>query len=222
VKTLIAKAGRIDIEENADGSLRAAIPHDVRLHQRRLPVPALSSEDLLQREVADAEENSPLFSIVKGMTFALIELPSLDHLNAVRVGAGSHLPVELLDKGWRDGWVTRRYYYVLLDCENVGDTLTQQVRTRMIKVTPAMEDPATGSAACALGSYLCLHDLNQSSITFEITQGVEMGRESRILIDVQSGTDAMGTKIVHALHLGGTAVEVASGNISVPPLLVKA
>jgi PhzF family phenazine biosynthesis protein len=222
VKTLVAKAGRIDIEENANGSLRAAIPHDVHLHQKRLPMPVLNSEDLLQREIAEAEESSPLFSIVKGMTFALIELPSLDHLNAVRVGAGSHLPVELLDEGWRDGWVTRRYYYVLLDCENLGDTMSQQVRTRMIKVTPAMEDPATGSAACALGSYLCLHDFNQSSITFEITQGVEMGRESRILIDVQSGTDATDTKIVHALHLGGTAVEVASGNIGVPPLPDKA
>jgi hypothetical protein len=62
-------------------------------------MPVLISEDLLQREIVEAEGNSPLFSIVKGMTFALIELPSLDHLNEVRVGAGSHLPAELLDEG---------------------------------------------------------------------------------------------------------------------------
>jgi PhzF family phenazine biosynthesis protein len=223
VNTLIAKAGRIDIEENADGSLRAAIPHDVHLHRKRLPMPALSSEDLLQREIAEAEETSPLFSIVKGMTFALIELPCLDHLNAVRVGAGPHIPVELLDEGWRDGWVTRRYYYVLLETENVGDTFIQQVRTRMIKATPAMEDPATGSAACALGSYLVMDSQsNQSSIKFDITQGVEMGRESRMLIDAESGMDLSDALIVHSLHLGGTAVEVASGSIAMPPFRSKA
>jgi predicted PhzF superfamily epimerase YddE/YHI9 len=100
--------------------------------------------------------------------------------------------------------------------------MIQQVRTRMIKATPAMEDPATGSAACALGSYLILNSPNQSSITFGITQGVEIGRESRILSDAQFGTDSSDTRVVHSLHLGGTAVEVASGSIAVPPFLTKA
>lgn len=218
VKALIAKAGRIEIEPAVNGSLRAAIPHDVRLHEQRLPMPVSNSADSLQREIAEAENGAPLFSIVNGMTFALVELPSLEHLNAVRVGAASDLPVELLDEGWRDGWSTRRYYYVLLGAENAGKTATHRVRTRMVKVTPAMEDPATGSAACALGSYLSLHKSTEQSIKFEITQGVEMGRESRILIETQVGMNSDDTRKLNVLHLGGTAVQVASGTIAVPPL----
>lgn len=222
VRTLISKAGLIDIEQVACGALRAAIPYDVRLHQNRLPLRKATAtsptETLLQQEIAAAESDAPLFSIVNGMAFALIELPSLSHLNAVRVGAAPELPAELLDEGWRGGWVTRRYYYVLLASEKAGEPgkATYRVRTRMIKVTPAMEDPATGSAACAFGGYLSLHRSTEQSIAFEITQGVEMGRESKILIDTQVAADAGGARSLQALYLGGTAVQVASGTIAIP------
>lgn len=223
VRTLIAKAGRIDIEKTAKGALRAAIPHDVRLHEQRLPLPAppavSNGDDVLQREIASAETNAPLFSIVNGMTFALIELPSLEHLSAVRVGVASDLPVELLDEGWRGGWSTRRYYYVVLDSdseEGEDGKATYRLRTRMVKTTPAMEDPATGSAACALASYLSLHKARARAVAFEIMQGVEMGRKSSILIDTQVGQDDAGARKLQTMHLGGTAVEVASGTIAVP------
>lgn len=191
----------------------------MRLHQQRLPLtlPAsVSNDDTLQREIAGAENEAPLFSIVNGMTFALIELPSLEHLSAVRVGVAPDLPVELLDEGWRGGWSTRRYYYVVLDSEEDEDEATYRLRTRMVKTTPAMEDPATGSAACALGSYLSLHKATVQAVTFEITQGVEMGRESKILIDTRVGQDNDGARRLQMVHLGGTAVQVASGVITVP------
>lgn len=224
VRTLIAKAGRIDIERTANGALRAAIPHDVRLHEQRLPLPSpisisnSTNDDVLQREIANAETGVPLFSIVNGMAFALIELPSLEHLSAVRVGVAPELPAELLDEGWRGGWTTRRYYYVVLDSELEGeDEATYRLRTRMVKTTPAMEDPATGSAACALGSYLSLYKARAKAVAFEITQGVEMGRESRILIDTQIEQDDACARKLQTVHLGGAAVQVASGTIAVPP-----
>jgi PhzF family phenazine biosynthesis protein len=86
VKTLVAKAGRITIESAADGLLRAAIPHNVHLHQKRLPEPTTGHVEGLAREVAAAEKGAPLFSIVPGMTFALIELASVEVLGAARVG----------------------------------------------------------------------------------------------------------------------------------------
>lgn len=222
VKTLIAKAGRIEIEKTDSEAMRAAIPFDVRLHQERLPLPLSTSiskadDEVLQREIAQAENNAPLFSIVNGMTFALIKLPSLEHLNAVRLGVAGDLPVELLDEGWRAGWSTRRYYYVVLDSEEGGEETKYRLRTRMVKTTPAMEDPATGSAACALGSYLSLYKATARAVRFEITQGVEMGRESNILVDTQVGLDDDGERKLQTLHLGGTAVQVASGTIAVPP-----
>jgi predicted PhzF superfamily epimerase YddE/YHI9 len=216
VRTLLAKAGPISIERTGDGALRAAVPHNIRLHQKRLtclepgPVPAL------QGEVARAEHGAPLFSIVKGMTFALIEQPSLEHLGAVTVGGRPDLPAELLDDGWRDGWVTRRYYFVRMSSKCVdGGRTVHKIRTRMIKLT--MEDPATGSAACALSSYLSLYVLKDRSATFEITQGVEMGRESKLLLDVEVATGLHGERKLEALHFGGKAVPVMNGSIMAPP-----
>lgn len=212
VKILVAKAGRIELERSSDGSVRAAIPQNVHLHSTPLPLPTVDpASNPLQLDIAKAQLNAPLFSIVSGMTFALVELPSLAHLAAVRVGVAPELPVELLDEGWRVGWVTRSYYYVRLDA--------RRIRTRMIKAVPAMEDPATGSAACALSCYLGLYrtEAGMEEVGFEITQGVEMGRESRILVDVRVGVDGEGGRRVESVHLGGTAVEVASGRIAVPP-----
>ncbi|KAF9876679.1 phenazine biosynthesis-like protein [Colletotrichum karsti] len=212
VRTLIAKAGPITIEPMANRALRAAIPYNVRLHQNRLPVPDPASFPVSQAEVAKAEGGSPLFSIVNGMAFALIELPSLEALGAVQFGAMPELPKELLDDGWNAGWVTRRYYFIRIAAENLNGRAVYKIRTRMVR--RSMEDPATGSAACALASYLSLHELKDKSITFEITQGVEMGRDSDILIDTEVGSDENGIRKLEALHLGGKAVEVMSGSIT--------
>jgi PhzF family phenazine biosynthesis protein len=214
VKTLVAKAGRITVEGAADGLLRAAIPHNVHLHQNRLPEPTAEHVDGLAREVAAAEKGAPLFSIVPGMTFALIELASVEVLGAARVGDPSVLSADLLDDEWNEGWVTRRYYYVRLGTEEVGGVTKHRVRTRLIK--PAMEDPATGSAACALASYLSLHVVDGKSNMFEIVQGVEMGRDSTIVVDVEVGESSLGERALESVHLGGTAVTVSSGNIRVP------
>jgi PhzF family phenazine biosynthesis protein len=218
VRTLVAKAGRIDIESANDGSglLRAAIPHNVHLHQNRLPNPTADRwyVEGLAKDIAAAEKGAPLFSIVPGMTFALIKLPTLELLGAARVGEPSVLPADLLDDEWCEGWVTRRYYYVRLGSEERDGTVKHRIRTRLIK--PAMEDPATGSAACALASYLSLHEVDGSSNAFEIVQGVEMGRDSTILVDVEVGESSSGERVLESVHLGGTAVTVASGSIMVP------
>jgi PhzF family phenazine biosynthesis protein len=214
VKTLVAKAGRITIENAADGLLRAAIPHNVHLHLNRLPEPMSDRIENLVREVAAAEKGAPLFSIVPGMAFALIELPSLELLGAARVGEPSVLPADLLDAEWNEGWITRRYYYVRLVSEQSGGRMKHRIRTRLIK--PAMEDPATGSAACALASYLSLHEADGKSNAFEIVQGVEMGRDSTILVDVEVGESSSGGKVLESVHLGGTAVTVSSGSIAIP------
>ncbi|KAF5541430.1 phenazine biosynthesis [Fusarium mexicanum] len=215
VKAMIAKAGRIDLEfEN--GSARALIPHDVRLHKGRVPKHGTQAgwDDKLV-QVAAADEGSPVFSIVKGMTFALVELPSLELLGAAKVGAMGDIDGNLQDDGWKHDFDSRRYYYKLLNGATSSDgKYVQNLRTRLVKGN--MEDPATGSAACALSCYLALHKLTASSIRFNITQGVEMGRESLIVVDVEAETDDAGEKKVMTVHLSGKAVEVMKGTVRVP------
>ena len=54
-----------------------------------------------------------------------------------------------------------------------------------------VEDPATGAAAAALGAYLRERGEIVPPASFEIVQGVEMGRPSRIAVSVVAGEDGV-------------------------------
>jgi PhzF family phenazine biosynthesis protein len=47
-----------------------------------------------------------------------------------------------------------------------------------------VEDPATGAAAAALGAYLRSRGEIVAQASFEIVQGVEMGRPSRLTVSI--------------------------------------
>ena len=75
------------------------------------------------------------------------------------------------------------------------------------------EDPATGSAAGALGAYLVRHGLvkpvaGRASITVE--QGLEIGRPSLIHVELVAAAD--GT--VSEVRVGGEAVTVITGEVT--------
>jgi pre-mRNA-processing factor 19 len=75
------------------------------------------------------------------------------------------------------------------------------------------EDPATGSAAVTLGSYLTINRHSDKSVArYEITQGVEMGRKSDIAVEVKPAV-VDGAATVGELSLEGNAVIVMSGKI---------
>lgn len=73
------------------------------------------------------------------------------------------------------------------------------------------EDPATGSAAAALGGYLASRDsTTDGELRWVVEQGFEMGRPSILSIEV----DKRGGEIT-AVRVGGEAVLVSSGEIAV-------
>ena len=74
------------------------------------------------------------------------------------------------------------------------------------------EDPATGSAAGALGAYLVHHkvigNLDPSAIVIE--QGFEMSRPSHIQVSVgETGGE------IDSVQVGGQAITVLEGNLRV-------
>ena len=71
------------------------------------------------------------------------------------------------------------------------------------------EDAATGSAAGALGAYLVKHGRLSPAHTLNILQGVEMGRPSRIEVEVTQ----TGKKLVP--RFSGAAVRVFEGTIQI-------
>ncbi|KAK3994237.1 phenazine biosynthesis PhzC/PhzF protein [Cladorrhinum sp. PSN332] len=227
VTHLITKAGPIAINpEGFEGVVRAQIPHAVKIHQQTVGgalekyandagIKAVINEGLSpDAEIRAAELAAPVVSIVKGMTFVLVKLPSLEHLS--KITSANRLYFEKLpsgvlqDQGEWDGGFVARYYYVLTE-DAVADGEGKQkwkLQTRMTEL--GFEDPATGSAACTLASYLSLAEKAEKGARFEITQGVEMGRRSEIVVEA-----TVGNAEVKEIFLGGTAVVVMNGSIRV-------
>ena len=85
----------------------------------------------------------------------------------------------------------------------------EKIQARMI--VGDLEDPATGSAACALGAFRALTGQNLET-RFEVTQGVEMGRKSEIEVEVivKEGGEA-----VDKIFLAGRAVNVMQGELEI-------
>jgi len=74
------------------------------------------------------------------------------------------------------------------------------------------EDPATGSAAGPLGAYLAVHGvLPKTQTAFVLEQGIEMGRPSRLWVEVIRDAPGMPTTV----RVGGTTVPVIRGTIDV-------
>ena len=63
-----------------------------------------------------------------------------------------------------------------------------------------MEDPATGAAAAAFGAYLRHLGAIEPPATFEIAQGVEMGRPSHLTVEIVTGDPR--------IRVSGTAVAI--------------
>lgn len=100
-------------------------------------------------------------------------------------------------------------YLVCMEAEGRG----VDVHVRMF--APAVgvpEDPATGSAAAALGGYLSKVDGSEAgALLWTVEQGLEMGRPSLLQVeaDRSGGTTT-------AVRVGGSAVFVSQGIMSVP------
>lgn len=69
------------------------------------------------------------------------------------------------------------------------------------------EDPATGSAAGSMAAYLVAHGRHQASQPLRVSQGVEMGRPSEILVTVEQ----VDSKLVP--RVSGAAVRILEGRI---------
>jgi PhzF family phenazine biosynthesis protein len=147
----------------------------------------------------------PIVSVVKGMTFVLVELESEEALKLVGT-IGSPLFVIGLDEDWNETFVGM-YFFVRFKDRPDG---TKVLRTRMIEGT--LEDPATGSAASDLAGYLSIIEGKpKESLRYEIIQGVEMGRRSEIFIEVVMGNEAG----IADIYLEGSSVQVMKGSLTI-------
>jgi trans-2,3-dihydro-3-hydroxyanthranilate isomerase len=150
--------------------------------------------------------------------------PDADALLAALGVSASQLPVERYDNG-------PLHVFVVLDSPEAVAALDPDLSAlRELEVNasciagegtawksrmfaPALgvpEDPATGSAAGPLACHLCRHGLVDWGTEIEITQGVEIGRPSRLIARAEGGPDG-----IAKVEVGGSAVVVARGEFRI-------
>jgi PhzF family phenazine biosynthesis protein len=122
------KAGPVELRYDVQSkSAKAAIPHNFHIHERKL-----SKQELLKQQSnlanANLKEAYPIVSVVRGMTFVLIELENEEALKQVSVTSQS-LSIDGLDKDW-DKTLLAVYFFVRFADRADG---TRVLRTRMIE-----------------------------------------------------------------------------------------
>lgn len=130
-----------------------------------------------------------------GLPFALAELTDDKALASVQTNTEAF-------RAFDSKWPTETHYDLLVYIRD-GTGISARMFAPLDGIP---EDPATGSAAAALVAYL--GQLDERSATFRITQGVDMGRPSRIDAEV---TVKDGTPI--AVAVSGEAVPMMKGQL---------
>lgn len=152
----------------------------------------------------------PVVSILKGMSFILINLPSVvPHMEKLEAsGLSVDASSVRLDEDFAPSFIGA-YFYAFTSHPNERIT---RIRTRMLEPSVG-EDAATGSAACTLACYLALKDGRDKVYQYSIEQGIEMGRASDIQVRV---TLVANGKDVQSVVLAGRAVLVTQGTLALP------
>jgi trans-2,3-dihydro-3-hydroxyanthranilate isomerase len=134
-----------------------------------------------------------------GLPFLMVAVKSRDAVRRARVRME---PWErtLAGKAWSEPMV------FAMDGE------TADIRARVfVPGLSVPEDPATGSACAALGGFLAMRTPRaEGTLRWSVEQGVEMGRPSRIEIEV----DRAGGQVT-AVRVGGASVLVSEGTLRV-------
>lgn len=152
----------------------------------------------------DLDENLPIQVISTGLPFLAVPVRSLSDLRRCRVNAA--LLAEIYERAGSTGC-----YPFTHETIEIG-----AARAHARLFAPAdniSEDPATGSAAGALGAYLVHHgaanvDATDGRSRFVIEQGDFMNRPSRINLDVKGKAGS-----VDEVRVGGPSVIVAKGEV---------
>jgi len=155
-----------------------------------------SAASLTEEDILTTAHEPQLVSV--GLPFAFVELKDYAALERARANnAGFAELLRILDKPER----ASVYLYI----RTTGDL---DVRARMFApLSGVPEDPATGSASCAVAGLLAHLDRKVSGeFAYRIAQGVEMGRPSALLAraDKKDGR-------VTATWVGGSCVMVSEG-----------
>ncbi|KAI9733689.1 MAG: hypothetical protein M1834_003292 [Cirrosporium novae-zelandiae] len=208
--TLITKSGPVTIQyDRANQTVTANIPHNVHVHSHKIARDQILSTQphlKLVAETSNMKDEYPMTSIVKGVTFALIDLTDVPSL-ITQLKRGDSPQVQM-DETWLPSFIGCMYYR-RVSSDSSSSPSVEHLHVRMIAI--GLEDPACGSGSSALAAYLSLQKGDKNGkYVYRIDQGLEMGRRSHIIVNVQ--LDDQGTGIA-SIALTGQAAFTMEGKL---------
>ncbi len=197
--------------------LANGVPVHAQLTTAMLPeehtdVPTIAQmAEILSLEVADFVGGTHQPTTVNcGIPWLIVPLASVDAVRRARIRMD---PWERLLKGKWGAWP-----FVFAMTDGVIDTTAPthvhgvDIRARAFLPGAAVpEDPATGSANACLAGYLAARTPRDGVLRWEVAQGVEMGRASRLSIEVSKADGR-----IAAVRVGGATVLVNQGTMQIP------
>ena len=138
-----------------------------------------------------------------GLPFLLTELGSRDALRRIRPDPAA------LAEAFRLAGVTGLHLYTTDTDPGDAPGRTCDLSARMVcRVPMVVEDPATGSANCALVALLAQLDPRpDATVKLTVAQGVDMGRPSLLRAQARKTGG-----VIAAVNVGGRCVEVMEGS----------
>jgi trans-2,3-dihydro-3-hydroxyanthranilate isomerase len=143
-------------------------------------------------------------AVSTGVPYLFIPLKKPEMLSWVKVD------VAKWEQSLRDYWAPEMFVFSTDDWSNIFEG--GHIRARMF--APGLgigEDPATGSACAALAGFLGLRsETRNGTVRWSVDQGVEMGRPSRLELEVDLERGQL-----KAIRVGGSSVLVSSGTLQI-------
>ena len=239
---LMTKGGPVPVFYNPYRQLAACtVPQSFHIHSAKVPLEAVIAVQPQVRLIPTIEKiknrEFAVASIIKGMTFSLIDLTDAPEVMAA-LTSNAEAPEVKLDEAWSPSFSGCMYYENRGVEYKTGEASITNLHCRMIE--RYSEDPGTGSASCALACYLALHEstgigramaagdasgLDEALVAktkdlslkdgvqhhvYAIEQGVEMGRRCQIAVEVDT-KEVDGKREIVNVILSGRATFMCRG-----------
>ncbi len=148
-------------------------------------------------------------AVSTGIPWLMLPLASVDAVRRARIR------MDAWEQHLQGSWGAWPFVFAMTngDQDTAAPLHVQGVDIRARAFLPGAavpEDPATGSANSCLAGYLAARTPRDGVVTWEVAQGVEMGRASRLSIEATKRGSA-----IESVRVGGATVMISEGVMTI-------